>query len=150
MSQTVQCRGEAPPSIAGVTASPPPPVSFLVTNHASRALRPHGKATQADSKSTFCGSWQPLDSRACVSSEDLAAQLWSSSDGALDIFSSPCLNSPPSEGGMFAVLYIRRQYVNQCGGLNRHGPHRLVCLNVWPKRSGITRRHDLAGGSVSP
>ena len=30
-----------------------------------------------------------------------------------------------------------------CGGLNRFGPHRLMCLNAWPTGSGTIRRCGL-------
>ena len=33
----------------------------------------------------------------------------------------------------------------QCSCLNRHGPHRLICLNVWPIRNGTTKRGNLVG-----
>jgi hypothetical protein len=36
-----------------------------------------------------------------------------------------------------------------CGGLNRYGPDRLMCLNAWPIVSGTVRRCGLFGGSVS-
>ena len=31
----------------------------------------------------------------------------------------------------------------ECGGLNRFGPHRLLCLNAWPTASDTMRRCDL-------
>ena len=34
------------------------------------------------------------------------------------------------------------------GGLNRYGPHRLMCLNAWPIGSGTNRRCGLVGESV--
>ena len=36
-----------------------------------------------------------------------------------------------------------------CGGLNRYGPHRLLCLNAWPMVVGDTRKSSLVRGSVS-
>ena len=36
-----------------------------------------------------------------------------------------------------------------CGGLNRFGLHRLMCLNAWPKGNGTIRRCGLVGESVS-
>jgi hypothetical protein len=35
------------------------------------------------------------------------------------------------------------------GGLNRNGPHRLMCLNTWPMGSDTIRRCGLVGESVS-
>ena len=32
-----------------------------------------------------------------------------------------------------------------CGGLNRNGLHKLMCLNVWPIGSGTIRRCSLVG-----
>lgn len=37
----------------------------------------------------------------------------------------------------------------ECGGLNRFGPHRLMCLNAWPTGSGTIRRCVLVGVGVS-
>jgi hypothetical protein len=34
-------------------------------------------------------------------------------------------------------------------GLNRFGPHRLMCLNVWPTGSDIVRSCGLVRGNVS-
>jgi hypothetical protein len=31
----------------------------------------------------------------------------------------------------------------ECGGLNRFGPHGLLCLNAWPTASDTMRRCDL-------
>jgi hypothetical protein len=36
-----------------------------------------------------------------------------------------------------------------CGGLNRFGLHRLMCLNAWLMGSSTIRRCGLLGGSVS-
>ena len=36
-----------------------------------------------------------------------------------------------------------------CGGLNKFGPHRLMCLNAWPTGSGTIRRRDLVGVDVA-
>lgn len=36
-----------------------------------------------------------------------------------------------------------------CGGLNRYGPFRLMCLNAWPIRSGAIKRCGLIKGSES-
>jgi hypothetical protein len=36
-----------------------------------------------------------------------------------------------------------------CGGLNRFDPHRFMCLNAWPMRSGTIKRSGLVGESVS-
>ena len=36
-----------------------------------------------------------------------------------------------------------------CGGLNRYGPHRLICLNAWPIGSGAVRRCDLVGKAMA-
>jgi hypothetical protein len=38
----------------------------------------------------------------------------------------------------------------ECGGLNRFGPHRLMCLNAWPTGSSTIRRCGLVGISVLP
>ena len=35
------------------------------------------------------------------------------------------------------------------GGLNRYGPHRLMCLNAWPIGRGTIRRCGFVEGSVS-
>ena len=35
------------------------------------------------------------------------------------------------------------------GGLNRYGPHRLMCVNAWPVGSGTIRRCGIAGVSVA-
>jgi hypothetical protein len=35
------------------------------------------------------------------------------------------------------------------GGLNRNGPHRLMCLNAWPIGSGIIRMCGLVGVGVA-
>ena len=35
-----------------------------------------------------------------------------------------------------------------CGGLNRYGPHRLMCANAWPIGSGSIRRCGLVEGSM--
>ena len=35
------------------------------------------------------------------------------------------------------------------GGLNGYGPHRLICLNAWPIRSGTIRRCGLVGVDVA-
>lgn len=32
-----------------------------------------------------------------------------------------------------------------CGGLNRDGPHRLMCLNAWAIGSSTIRRHGPVG-----
>lgn len=37
----------------------------------------------------------------------------------------------------------------ECGALNRNGPHRLMCLNVWPTGSGTTKRGGLVGVDVA-
>ena len=34
-----------------------------------------------------------------------------------------------------------------CGSLNRYDHHRLMCLNVWPIRTGTIGRCGLVGGS---
>jgi hypothetical protein len=35
------------------------------------------------------------------------------------------------------------------GGLNRFGPHRLMCFNAWPMGSGIIWRCGLVGVGVA-
>ena len=35
------------------------------------------------------------------------------------------------------------------GGLNKNGPHTLMCLNTWPIGSGTIRRYGLVGVSVA-
>ena len=35
-----------------------------------------------------------------------------------------------------------------CGGLNRNGPHRLMCLNAWSILRGTSRMHGLVGVGV--
>jgi hypothetical protein len=36
-----------------------------------------------------------------------------------------------------------------CGGLNKYGPHRLMCLNAWLIWSGTIRTCDLVGVGVA-
>ena len=36
-----------------------------------------------------------------------------------------------------------------CGGLNKNGPQRLMCLNAWPIGSGTIRKCCLAGVGVA-
>ena len=36
-----------------------------------------------------------------------------------------------------------------CGGLNRFGSHRFMCLNAWPIGSGTIRRCGLVGVGVA-
>jgi hypothetical protein len=36
-----------------------------------------------------------------------------------------------------------------CGGLNKSGPHKLMCLNAWCIQSGSLRRCGLIGVGVS-
>ena len=40
-------------------------------------------------------------------------------------------------------------YFTQCSGLNRFGPHRLVCLSGWPIGNGTTKRYDLVRVDVA-
>ena len=35
-----------------------------------------------------------------------------------------------------------------CGGLNRFGSHRLMCLNAWPTGSDTIRKRGLVGVGV--
>jgi len=36
-----------------------------------------------------------------------------------------------------------------CGGLDRYGSHRFMCLNAWPTGSGNIRRCGLVGIDVA-
>lgn len=36
-----------------------------------------------------------------------------------------------------------------CGGLNRSGLHRLMCMNAWPTESGTIKRYGLMGVPVA-
>ena len=38
---------------------------------------------------------------------------------------------------------------NECGGLNRNDPHRLMCLNIWLIWNDPIRMYDLAGVDVA-
>ena len=39
-----------------------------------------------------------------------------------------------------------RTTIECCGGLNRYGPYRLMCLGAWPMGSGSIRRCGLGVG----
>ena len=39
--------------------------------------------------------------------------------------------------------------IRSCGGLNRYGFHRFMCLNAWPIRSGTIRKCGLVGVGVA-
>ena len=53
------------------------------------------------------------------------------------------------EASLFYIANSRlASYIGRIG-LNRYGPHRLVCLNVWPLESGTIRRCGLVKGSMS-
>ena len=43
----------------------------------------------------------------------------------------------------------KKQAVILCGGLNRNGPNRLMCLTAWPIGSGTIRRCGLVGVGVT-
>lgn len=56
------------------------------------------------------------------------------------------------ESGIYSLFFYSRQSCNliHCGGdLNRNVPHRLMCLNTWPKGNGTVRICGLVGGSMS-
>jgi hypothetical protein len=44
----------------------------------------------------------------------------------------------------FSVLWTRH-----CGGLNRNGSHRLMCLNAWPIERDTVRSYGLVGVDVA-
>lgn len=51
----------------------------------------------------------------------------------------------PTAGEMKGVSSWAFFQVDRCGGMNRIGPHKLMCLNVWSIGSGTIRRCSLAG-----
>lgn len=40
------------------------------------------------------------------------------------------------------------KYLPLCAGLSRDGPHRFICWNAWPMRTGTIRMPGLVGGSA--
>lgn len=51
----------------------------------------------------------------------------------------------------FCIVWWLQVYGDQgvvCSGLNGNGPHRLVCSNAWPIKSGVVIRCGLVGGTT--
>ena len=46
------------------------------------------------------------------------------------------------------TLYFKI-YLCVCASLSRYDPQRLMCLNVWPIRSGTIRKYGLVGVGVA-
>ena len=78
---------------------------------------------------------------------NLRRQFWASQKIAFPLTAiwkasqDPKVN--PLERLSFSGHTIDKEGDTHCGGLNRYGPHRLVCLIAWPIGSGTIRRCGL-------